>query len=371
MITIPFVSLSHQHEQIRTEMERAFQKTMEGGHFVLGSEVKQFEKEYAAFNETPYCVSVGNGLDALICALMAIGIKAGDEVIVPSHTCYATWLAVDKVGARPVPVEVHQSNFTMDENRIESAITSQTKAILPVHLYGFPCRMDRILEIAKRHGLSLVEDNAQAHGARYQNKLTGSWGDVNATSFYPTKNLGALGDGGAVTTHRQELAEFIRSYRNYGAVAKDVFSMTGINSRLDELQASLLLIKLRQVNQWNEQRKNIAAHYHQLLRGVGDISLPPLGDEETHPVFHLFVITTEHRNALQKFLGEQGIGTAIHYPVAVHQQKAFEKLKYKAGSLPIAEKLSSSILSLPIWPGLTREDQERVAATIKTFFDHL
>lgn len=370
-MTIPFVSLVNQHQQIRTEMENAFRQTMEGGQFVLGSAVNEFEKEYAAFNETPYCVSVGNGLDALICALMTIGIKAGDEVIVPSHTCYATWLAVDKVGATPVPVEVHESTFTVDENRIESSITARTKAILPVHLYGYPCRMDRIMEIAKAHGLCVVEDNAQAHGARFQNRLTGSWGDVNATSFYPTKNLGALGDGGAVTTHHQEFAEFIQSYRNYGAVTKDVFSMTGINSRLDELQASLLRIKLRYVNQWNEQRRSMATYYHQLLQSVGDISLPSLGDDDAHPVFHLYVIRTNHRNALQKFLNEQGIGTAIHYPVAVHQQKAFEKLNFKMGSLPVAEKLSNTILSLPIWPGLTREDQERVAATIKTFFDHL
>ena len=370
MKAVPFLSLTHQHIQIREEMDAAIKRVIDGGQFILGEEVSAFESTFASFSGVQYCAGVGNGLDALVCALKALAISDGDEVIVPSHTCYATWLAVQKAGAKPVPVEVDERTFTIRPELIEQAITSRTKVIIPVHLYGYPCDMNSIMAIARRHHLTVVEDNAQAHGAGYENRLTGSWGDVNATSFYPTKNLGALGDGGAITTNNRAHFDFVKAYSNYGG-RNQHFELAGINSRLDEVQAAILRVKLHYLLQWNFQRILLAQRYDSLLKNVGDVVLPPLGDDRSKPVFHLYVIQTNYRDQLQQYLKEQNIGTSIHYPEPIHLQKPFKYLGgLSAGSLPVAERLSQTVLSLPLWPGLTQDQQESVADHIRKFFDH-
>lgn len=349
-------------------MAKVFDQIVAQGKFVLGEHVERFEKEYAAFQKVKHCVSVGNGHDALWIALKAYGIGKGDEVLVPSHTCQATWLAVVNTGARPVPVEVDPNNYLIDPERIEASLTAKTKAIVPVHLYGHPCAMDEILAIARKNGLRVIEDNAQAHGAVYKNKLTGSWGDCNATSFYPTKNLGALGDGGAILTNNKKMADLASAIRNYGALKKDIHLVQGINSRLDELQAALLSIKLKKLKKWNDQRVQNAKIYFQLLKNVEDLQLPPQVSSSAKPVFHQFVIRTKRRNELRKFLAKKGVETAIHYPTPIHLQKAYHFLNYKKGSLPIAEQLSETMLSLPIWPGMKPDEVEFVSTEIQSFF---
>jgi dTDP-4-amino-4,6-dideoxygalactose transaminase len=348
-------------------MADAFDKVINQNQFVCGPRLESFEEAFARFQGSKYCVGVGNGHDALLIALKALKIGAGDEVIVPSHTCQATWLAVMNAGAIPLPVEVNEA-FTIDPFKIEAAITPKTKAIIPVHLYGQPCQMDTILTIAKKNNLFVVEDNAQGHGAKFKGQTTGSFGYINATSFYPTKNLGALGDGGAVCTNDEDLSRLARAIANYGSLKKDDHFVQGLNSRLDELQAAILSIKLEKLEEWNELRRQNAALYFQFLNNVGDIVLPPAPSQESLPVFHLFVIRTAHRDKLKEFLQKEGIGTAVHYPVPVHLQKAYATLGYSRGSLPIAEKLSDTILSLPIWPGLKKEEIEWICRTIQKFF---
>ncbi|MBS1506748.1 MAG: DegT/DnrJ/EryC1/StrS family aminotransferase [Bacteroidetes bacterium] len=368
MREIPFFTLHPQHHAIQREMAEVFDKIVRQGKFVLGDHVERFEKEFAVFQKVKHCVSVGNGHDALWIALKTYGIGKGDEVIVPSHTCQATWLAVVNTGARPVPVEVDPFNYLINPELIERSLSPKTKAIVPVHLYGHPCAMDNIVAIAKNHNLKVIEDNAQAHGAIYKSKQTGSWGDCNATSFYPTKNLGALGDGGAILTNNKKIADQARAIRNYGSVKKDIHTVQGINSRLDELQAALLSIKLKRLKSWNDQRIQNAKIYCKLLPNVGDLQLPPQPSASVKPVFHQFVIQTRSRNELRKYLAKKGIETAIHYPMPVHQQKAYDFLKYKKGSLPIAERLSETILSLPVWPGMKFDEIEFVSDEIQTFF---
>ena len=366
---IPFFSTGRQHQAISDKLMEAFDRQLVKGTFILGEQVQEFETVFARFHQMPYCTSVANGMDAIYIALKSLNIGAGDEVLVPSHTCFATWLAVSRTGATPVPVEVNSVNFTIDVNLLDAAATSRTKAIVPVHLYGHPCEMPAIMAIAKKRNWSVVEDNAQAHGAICHQKLTGSWGDLSATSFYPTKNLGAMGDGGAILSHSATDHKFHQSFRNYGSVQKDVHQMKGINSRMDELQAALLLVKLPYLNQWNSRRMANAKIYSQKLAGVGDLKLPSMGDETHQPVFHLYVIQTAYRDRLKNYLTEQGIGTAIHYPTPIHLQDAYRDLGNKKGSLPIAESLSKTVLSLPVWPELRPSEMERVTQAISTFFD--
>lgn len=365
---VPFLSLDYQHRLIERELKECLAQTLKSGNFILGEEVVRFEKEFASYQKTKYCVSVGNGHDALLISLKALNVGTGDEVIVPSHTCQATWLAVLNSGAKPVAVEVDDSSYTIDPAKIETAISKKTKAIIPVHLYGHPCEMGKINAIAKRNNLFIIEDNAQAHGAIYKNKLTGSWGHCSATSFYPTKNLGALGDGGAIVTNDKKVFQFATAFRNYGSAKKDVHLIQGINSRLDELQASVLRLKLKRLDQCNDTRRRNANLYFKLLKGVEGIQLPPQGKETWQPVFHQFVIQTTHRDKLKNFLTKKEIETAIHYPTPIHLQKAYAHLGYKKRSLPIAEKLASTVLSLPIWPGLTKDEIEQVCTAIKKFF---
>lgn len=365
---IPFFSLDQQHQTIWAELDKAIARVLKKSQFVLGEEVLSFEKEFAFFQNTKHCVSVANGLDALFISLKALGIDKGDEVIVPSHTFVATWLAVSRAGATPVPVEVDPACFTINTLLIEQAITNRTKAIIPVNLYGHPCRLDEILKLAIKYQLFVVEDNAQAHGALYDGKMTGSWGHINATSFYPTKNLGALGDGGAITTDNSMFGQFAGSFRNYGSLEKDSHELLGINSRLDEMQAAILRIKLQHLEERNNQRRKNASLYFEQLKNVGDIILPPNLDEKCLPVYHLFVIQANHRDRLKNYLGERGVGTAIHYPTPIHLQEAYKNLGYMKGSLPVAERLSETVLSLPIWPGLGKEQIEFICNCVKDFF---
>jgi dTDP-4-amino-4,6-dideoxygalactose transaminase len=364
---IPFLSLEPQHTQIKTAVQQAVQQVYDRSSFVLGEEVSAFEKEYATLHDTTFCIGVGNGLDALTMSLLACNIQTGDEVIVPAHTYLATWLAVSRTGATVIPVEPEESTFNIDVSKIEAAITPRTKVILPVHLYGQACNMTAILELAEHHKLFIVEDNAQAQGSRWLKALTGSWGTVNATSFYPTKNLGALGDGGAVTTSSEDLATFVKQYRNYGLAEKNIAVYLGINSRLDEMQAAILRIKLRHLEAWNEQRRELASLYLEQLKDVGDIVLP-LSDKEAYHVYHLFVIRTAFRDKLSIYLAERGIGTMIHYPVPPHLQKPYKALNFRKGDFPLTEKIAETCLSLPLWPGMTAQQVERVCKGVREFF---
>jgi len=365
-MNVPLLSFEPQHVPLRGALTDAFTRVYDSYWYVLGEEVKQFEQEYAAFNHVPYTIGVANGLDALMLALRVLEISPGDEVIVPSNTYIATWLAVTQVGAMPVPVEPDPATSNLDPARLVAAITPRTRAIMPVHLYGQACRMTEIMALAQQYGLHVVEDNAQAQGATFDGRMTGSFGAVNGTSFYPGKNLGALGDAGAVTTADADLAQRVRVLRNYGSQQKYYNEVVGYNSRLDELQAAMLRVKLPHLPEWTRQRQQIAAWYNQRLAGLPSLRLPTVADGATH-VYHLYVVHSPHRTALQQHLTAAGIGTLIHYPVPPHRQQAYANLNLPAGSFPIAEELAATCLSLPMWPGMTEEHVEAVAAAIRSF----
>jgi dTDP-4-amino-4,6-dideoxygalactose transaminase len=355
-MNIPFLDLKEHYYEIREEIDEAYKRVMESGWYILGKEVSAFERAFAEYCGTEYCVGVGNGLEALFLALKAWEIGVGDEVIVPSNTYIATWLAVSQTGARPVPVEPDDSTYNIDPTRIEGAITDRTKAILPVHLYGQPADMDPINRIAKRDGLKVLEDSAQAHGALYKGRKTGSLGDASGFSFFPSKNLGAFGDAGAVTTHDGELAKKIFALRNYGSVKKYVNDITGYNSRLDELMAAFLRVKLKHLDDWNDTRRLVAEWYTNTLpKSFPEIRMPSV-PEWAKPCWHLFVVRTPRRDEFQSKLTENGIGTLIHYPIPPHLQEAYKCLGYKRGDFPIAEKMSDEVLSLPMGSNLSRED---------------
>lgn len=367
-MNIPFLNFEPMHASIRKEMKAAFEKVYDSYWYVQGNELEQFEKAYANFNQTNYAVGVANGLDALYLSLKALGIKAGDEVIVPSNTYIATVLAVSYVGATPVFVEPRMETYNINPDLIEAAITPRTKAIMPVHLYGQACEMDAIMTIAKKHNLLVVEDNAQAHGCHYNGKPTGSFGHANGTSFYPGKNLGALGDAGAVTTNDEELALKIKTLRNYGSSKKYYNEVIGHNMRLDELQAAFLAVKLQYLDKWTAQRQEIAAWYNEALADIEGIITPQMAKDAGHS-YHLYVIRTPHRDALQIHLNENNIGTLIHYPVPPHLQEAYNTLGMKKGELPIAEELADTCLSLPMWPGMEKKQVKTVGKAIKDFVD--
>lgn len=366
-MTVPFLSFQPANEQIKDEMLAAYQTVFNNQWYVLGREVTAFEKEYAAFNRVSHCVGVSNGLDALQLCLKSLGIREGDEVIVPSNTYIATLLAVSFVGAKPVLVEPDKATYNIDPKSVEGAITARTKVVMPVHLYGQCCQMDEIMEIANRHRLFVVEDNAQSQGAACNNHLAGSFGHINATSFYPGKNLGALGDAGGITSNDGSLSQAVRVLRNYGSQKKYYNEVVGHNMRLDELQAAFLRVKLKYLPLWTEERRRIAGWYGQHLQGVGDLVLPVVAHGCTH-VYHLYVIRTKRRDKLQTFLTAQGIGTLIHYPVPPHLQQAYGLLGHKKGDFPVAEELAVTCLSLPIWPGLSEAAVAQVASVIKSFF---
>lgn len=364
---IPFINFSPMHLAIKGEMQEAFARVYDSNWFVLGKEVEQFENAYSVFNQVKYTVGVSNGLDALHLALKTCGVGVGDEVIVPSNTYIATVLAVSYTGATLVFVEPNMESYNIDPNRIEAALTSKTKAIMPVHLYGQSCDMTAIMALAKKYNLYVIEDNAQSQGASFNGKLTGSWGDINATSFYPGKNLGALGDAGAVTTNSDDFASKVKVLRNYGSQKKYYNEVVGHNMRLDELQAAFLSVKLRKLNEWTFQRQQIASWYYEVLKDVEGITLPKVADGATH-VYHLYVIRTHKRDGLQNYLNDKGVSTLIHYPIPPHLQNAFGSLGFKRGDLPIAEELADTMLSLPLWPGLTQSDVNYVANCIISFF---
>lgn len=349
------------------EISAALQATLEGGWYILGKNVEHFEQEYAAFGGGGYCVAVSNGLDALHLCLLALEIGEGDEVIVPSNTYIATLLAISHVNARPVPVEPSLASYNIDPGKIEEKITSKTKAIMPVHLYGRACEMDAIADVAQRHGLYVIEDNAQAHGAYCKGRMTGTFGEVNATSFYPTKNLGALGDAGAITTHSAPLAKKIRLLRNYGSEKKYINTVIGYNNRMDELQAAILQVRLRHLRQDNAERIKLAASYVEQLKNEAAIILPAQSAEAAN-VCHLFVIRTEKRDALQQFLMEKNIETIVHYPVPPHLQQAYSHLGYKRGDFPVSEKIADTCLSLPLYPGLGEDAITYICESIHAFF---
>ena len=362
---IPFLDLKSINLSQRAELVAAFEGVLDSGWYVMGEELKRFEAEFADYCEASHCVGVGNGLDALGLALRALGVGPGDEVIVPSNTYIATWLAVSHLGATPVPVEPAPGTFNIDPALVERRITARTKAILPVHLYGMPAELGPLLEIARRHGLKVVEDGAQAHGARYRGRRVGAHGDAVAWSFYPGKNLGALGDGGAVTTNDPELAERLRVLRNYGSKVKYHNEVLGTNSRLDELQAALLRVKLRKLDADNRRRAEIAAHY---LRGLDRLQarslvLPAVPDG-MESVWHLFVVRHPQRDQLAKRLAENGVGTMIHYPIPPHRQPAYAFAGIEAGSLPESEAIHAQVLSLPIGPTQSDEQTQRVIEAV-------
>ncbi|WP_426190290.1 DegT/DnrJ/EryC1/StrS family aminotransferase [Massilia sp. DWR3-1-1] len=364
---IPFLDLKSIQQAHADELKQAFARVLESGWYIMGEELKQFEREYADYCGTAHCVGVANGLDAIILALKAVGVGPGDEVIVPSNTYIATWLAVSHLGATPVPVEPVPATGNMDPAALRSALTERTRAIVPVHLYGQAAELDQILAFAREHGLKVVEDGAQSHGVLYKGKRVGSHGDAVAWSFYPGKNLGALGDGGAVTTNDPEIAERIRVLRNYGSRVKYHNDVIGYNSRLDELQAALLRVKLPYLDADNSHRKAIAQYYLGALNSIPGLILPALA-EGCESVWHLFVIRHPDRDGLAAHLAKHEIGTVIHYPIPPHMQPAYASLNIAEGSLPVSETMHQQVLSLPIGPTMTLADAEIVVKVIVGYF---
>ena len=360
---IPFLDLGEAYREIQAELESAVLASLRSGWYIGGQDVEAFEQDFAAYTEARHCVGVANGLDALRLSLLAMGIGAGDEVIVPSNTYIATWLAVSQCGATPIPVEPVESTYNLDPSRIAAAITPRTKVILPVHLYGQPADLDPMLALARKHGLRVLEDAAQAHGARYKGKRIGGHGDVVAWSFYPGKNLGALGDAGAVTTNDPELADRVRVLRNYGSRVKYVNEVKGYNSRLDPVQAVVLRVKLRHLDEWNARRTAIAARYTAKLADAGLVLPEAPGWAE--PAWHVYVVQHAERDGLQKTLQEAGIGTLIHYPIPPHLQMAYQDAGYARGRFSIAESMANRLLSLPMGPQLDDVGVASVIAAVK------
>jgi dTDP-4-amino-4,6-dideoxygalactose transaminase len=353
---IPFLDVPAAYSELQEELDAAAQRVMASGAYILGPEVTAFEEEFAAYCGARHAIGVGNGLDALRLILLACGIGPGDEVIVPSNTFIATWLGVSQAGATPVPVEPDPATHNITAAAIGAAITPATKAIMPVHLYGQPADMDPIVALGRDRGIPVIEDAAQAQGARYRGRLAGSLADAAGFSFYPGKNLGALGDAGAVTTDDDALAERVRMFRNYGSKVKYHHDVPGMNSRLDSLQAALLRVKLRRLDEWNERRRAVAALYLERLADADELALPAV-PEWAEPVWHLFVVRHPRRDELQQRLAEAGIDTIIHYPIPPHRTGAYDS----GASLPIAERLADEVLSLPMGPHLSHEDATRVA----------
>lgn len=360
---VPFLDLKRLHHPMRASLDEAYRRVMDSGWFIMGPELEAFESEFATYSDVRHCIGVGNGLEALHLLLQAYGIGPGDEVIVPSNTFIATWLAVSQCGAKPVPVEPDIRTHNIDPALITSAISSRTRAIIPVHLYGQPADMDPINEIAMKHGLIVIEDAAQAQGARYKGKRAGSLGHAAGTSFYPGKNLGALGDAGAILTNDNSIAQKVRQLRNYGSKMKYQHDIAGCNSRLDEMQAAFLRVKLNLLDDGNKLRRQIASQYLSLFSD-SDVILPCVPDY-AEPVWHLFVIRSGVRDELQAHLTRQEIGTVIHYPIPPHRQACYAD--YSAAALPIAEQLAREVLSLPMSPSLNHAEIESVARAMTSF----
>jgi dTDP-4-amino-4,6-dideoxygalactose transaminase len=372
-LNIPLVDLKKQYASIKQEIDEKVHRILESAYFILGPEGAALEKEFAAYCNVGYAVNVSSGTDALILALKALGIGNGDEVITTPNTFIATAAAVTHVGARPVLVDVNPESFNIDVSLIEKAITRKTKAILPVHLYGQPADMDSVMQLAKKHNLKVVEDACQAHGAEYHGKRVGTFGDIAAFSFYPGKNLGGYGDGGAVVTGNAELAEKVKLFRNHGSPKKYVHDVIGYTARLDEIQAAVLRVKLKYLDGWNAKRRANAAAYTEQLQGLVDrgLVLTPKETDGVKHVFHIYLIRVAEssRDKLIEYLNAKGIGAQIHYPIPIHLQKAYKDLGYKQGSFPVAEKLAKTIVSLPMYPELEQNQIEYVVKGIGDFIN--
>jgi dTDP-4-amino-4,6-dideoxygalactose transaminase len=364
---VPFLDVGATYQELKPELDAAVARVLEGGWYILGAEVTAFEGKFAAFVGSRHCVGLGNGLDALMLGLRAMGVKAGDEVIVPSNTYIATWLAVSMVGATPVPVEPLEQTYNIDPSKLEAAITTKTKVILPVHLYGQAADLSPILELAKKHELFVLEDAAQAQGAKYNGARIGAHGDAVAWSFYPGKNLGAFGDAGALSTNNSEIAERVRTLGNYGSKVKYVNEIQGFNSRLDPIQAAVLSVKLEHLETWNARRSEIAGFYLESLASP-DLTLPFVPNW-AEPAWHIFAIRHKQRDALRTHLEASGIGTVIHYPIPPHLQAAYLELGLKKGDLPISEAIHDEVLSLPIGPHLSLAQAALVVDTVRSFSD--
>jgi dTDP-4-amino-4,6-dideoxygalactose transaminase len=362
-VNIPFLDLGPTYLASKPAIDAALARVASSGWFLLGKELEAFEADYARYCGSAHCAGVANGLDALHLALKALGVGPGDEVIVPSNTYIATWLAVSQCGATPVPVEPDEATYNIDPELIEAAITPRTRVILPVHLYGQPADMDRIGAIADRHGLAVLDDCAQAHGATYKGRKIGSLAHISAWSFYPGKNLGAMGDGGGVTTADAALDSMVRMLRNYGSRRKYHNEVKGLNSRLDEIQAAVLAAKLPQLEAAIEQRRRLAARYLERLEGL-PLVLPKV-PEWAQPAWHLFVVRHPERDRIQAHLAELGIGTLVHYPIPPHLQPAYSELGITLGSLPVAERIHREALSLPLWPGMSEPQVDQVVEAMR------
>lgn len=366
-MNIPFLSLDEINKELKSEFFESFSQLYDSNNFILGPNVELFESMYAKYNETKYCVSVGNGLDAITLSIKALDIGKGDEIIVPANTFIASLIAISNSGATPVLIDCNVEDYNIDYNQITSLITSKTKAVLAVNLYGQPCSLNKIDEICEENGIYLIEDNAQSQGAKDSGRLAGSVGVLGCTSFYPGKNLGALGDGGAITTNSKYLYEKLLKLRNYGSSVKYKHELIGVNSRLDEVQAIFLSIKLKRLNKWNKSRNELAEIYFDKLKGIENVVPPSIRDGVEH-VFHLFVVRVEKREELQAFLKKNGITTLIHYPIPCHMQPSYSYLRKAEDDYPVAFSLSKEILSLPLYIGLTEEDIGYICAKIKEFY---
>lgn len=364
---IPFLTFARRYQDNRREIHAVLTRVFERGWFILGPELKAFESDFARYLDVGYCVGVNSGTDALFLALRALGVGPGHEVVTVANTATPTVSAIRMAGAKPVFVDVLEDTQTLDPSLIEPAITSRTRAILPVHLYGYPAEMGEILQVAKRHKLFVVEDACQAHGAKYDGRMVGGLGDIGCFSFYPTKNLGAFGDAGAVVTNDRTLALTISQLRNYGEIAKYKNRLEGVNTRLDEIQAAFLNWGLGHIDEWNSRRTELASTYLRLLRGV-PLHAPPLSNSTIGRVWHLFVLRAKRRDELQAALHQKGIETAIHYPMPIYKQPAYRFLGYKSARLPRTAALSREILSLPLYPELTLDEVSTVCAAIREFY---
>jgi len=378
-MNVPFLDLKVQYKQIEYEVLPMVTEAMTNGAFIGGPQVLDFEKEFAAFCDSKYCAGLNSGTDALRFALMAVGVGPGDEVITVPNTFIATTEAISQAGAIPVFVDIDERTYNMDPQKLEdflkkrfkpqaSSLKPKLRAVIPVHLYGQPADMDPIMEIARKYNIIVIEDACQAHGALYNNRKAGSFGAVGCFSFYPGKNLGAYGEGGAIVTQDEEIANTIRMIRDHGQAKKYFHDMEGYNGRLDAIQAGILRIKLRRLSDWNKSRHENAAYYNEFLSKVDGVTLPVEADFASS-VYHLYVILVDDREGLQQFLGDKGIGTGLHYPRPLHLQKAYAHLGYKEGSFPVTESVAKRLISLPMFPELTREQIESVAESIKEFIN--
>jgi dTDP-4-amino-4,6-dideoxygalactose transaminase len=360
---IPYLDLQRQYQSIRGELDQAVLSVLAGGQYVLGREVEAFEEDFAAYCGCPSAVGVNSGTSALHLALLAAGVGPGDEVVTVPFTFVATVAAILYTGAKPVLVDVDPVNFTLDPRKLEAALTPRTKAVLPVHLYGRPADMDPILESARRRGIAVIEDAAQAHGAEYKGRRVGSLGDLGCFSFYPGKNLGAFGEGGAVITGNPAFLKTLRMLRNWGAEHKYRHELRGFNYRMEAVQGAVLRVKLRHLEEWNRARREGAAFYDQALAGTGVET--PRTLPGTRPVHHIYPILSDHRDALGEFLARKGVQTNIHYPLPVHLQEAYSDLGYQSGDFPVSEALARREISLPLYPEMTREQLEEVAGAVR------